>query len=221
MTPVAPVILLVEDDEDDQLLLEDALARAGHRFATARTGPAALTLAYELHPALIILDVGLPGLDGWETIERLREVSDVPVLFLSGRTSPEDKVRGLRSGADDYLTKPFSEQELLARVARLLPTSPVQDDGVVRIDARRKAVELMGAPVALSPTEFALLSAFAAQPGRVLSREQLAQQVWDDHSGESTEYVRLAVGSLRAKLRESADVVVIETVRGFGFRYAA
>ena len=166
----------------------------------------------------------MPELDGFGTLERIRDLSDVPVLMLTARGQELEKVRGLQGGADDYMTKPFGKQELLARVQALLrrgPERPEQtqryDDAAVAIDFAQRTVEVDGGPVAVTPLEFRLLSAFVRHPNQVLSHEQLLRLVWGDERA-SREQVKLYVGYLRRKLGPRSDLV--ETVRGFGYRYA-
>ena len=167
-----------------------------------------------------------PSLDGWGTLERIRDLSDVPVLMLTARTGELEKVRGLRAGADDYVTKPFGRQELLARAEALLrrtagrrPEAPeTYGDDVVTVDFGQRQVAVAGAPVALTPLEFRLLAAFVLHPGQVLSHEQLIALVWGDEGAASRNQLKLYVGYLRRKLGAAAAGRV-ETVRGFGYRY--
>ena len=178
----------------------------------------------------MILDVAMPELDGYQTLERIRDLSDAPVLMLTARTQELEKVRGLTAGADDYVAKPFGRQELLARVQALLrrtggKTEVVETygDDFVR-DRLRPAPRraCAGAPVQLTPLEFKLLAAFVHNPGQVLSRDQLLELVWGDPYGVSGDQVKLYVGYLRRKLDPDAPAdVPIETVRGFGYRYRA
>jgi DNA-binding response OmpR family regulator len=190
-------------------------------------GREALRALYAERPDIVILDVDMPGLDGWGALERIREVSDVPVLMVTGSGSELDKVRGLRAGADDYVTKPFGRQELLARVEALLrragasapDVAEVQDDGLVRIDHARRAVEVDGREVALTPLEFRLLVAFVRHPHHVLSRDQLLDLVWGDAELGSSAQVKLYVSYLRRKLAAATHASPIETVRGFGYCY--
>jgi DNA-binding response OmpR family regulator len=169
----------------------------------------------------------MPQLDGWQTLERLRDFSDVPVLLLTARDTELEKVRGLRSGADDYVTKPFGRQELLARVHVLLRRAPqadsaateIYDDGYLRIDDANADVRVLDRPVVLTPLELRLLRTLVRNRDQVLSREQLLDAVWGE--GASATQVKLYVGYVRRKLEPaSGDVPVpIETVRGFGYRY--
>jgi DNA-binding response OmpR family regulator len=195
----------------------------------ADSGRAGLRALHASPPDLVLLDVTMPDLDGWQTLERIRDLSDVPVLMLTGRGEELERVRGLQAGADDYVTKPFGRQELIARVQALLrraERSPERErteryaDAVVSIDFAQRAVTYAGREVALTPLEFKLLSAFVRHPRQVLSREQLLELVWGDSYGVAGDQVKLYVGYLRRKLDPDApDAVPIETVRGFGYRY--
>jgi DNA-binding response OmpR family regulator len=221
-------ILVVDDDEDIRLLLRSLLERAGYDVQEAEDGKTALRTFYETPPALVILDVSMPELDGYQTLERLRDLSDVPVLMLTARSQELEKVRGLSAGADDYVAKPFGRQELLARVQALLRrtggrTEVVEAyaDDFVDIDYAQRRVVVDGREVQLTPLEFKLLAAFVQNPGQVLSRDQLLEIVWGDPYGVSGDQVKLYVGYLRKKLAPDApDAAPIETVRGFGYRYA-
>jgi DNA-binding response OmpR family regulator len=168
----------------------------------------------------------MPAMDGFEVLERIRDLSDVPVLLLTARGIEMDKVRGLKSGADDYVTKPFGRQELIARVEALLrrrgdakPAPDVISDGLVEIDFAQAKASVSGKELSLTPLEFRLLAAFVRNPNQVLSQEQLLEGAWSNSSNASREQVKLYVGYLRRKLREAASVEPLETVRGFGYRY--
>ncbi len=222
-----PRILVVEDDDDVRLMARVTLERAGMEVIEARDGREALRRLYDSAPNAVVLDILMPELDGWQVLERARELSDIPILILSANDRELDKVRGLRQGADDYLTKPFGRQELVARIEALLRRSgdhgeadEVLADEVIEIDLPRRKVRALGSEVALTPTEFKLLVAFARNPDRVLSREQLVAAVWGSSHGRSPDQVKLYVGYVRRKLRDAAGVNPIETVRGFGYRYA-
>jgi len=221
-------VLVCDDDPDIRAVLRTLLERDGLAVSEAVDGREALRLVHEHHPDLVVLDVNMPQLDGWQTLERLRDFSDVPVLMLTGRDAELEKVRGLRTGADDYVTKPFGRQELLARVHVLLrrrppadPGSHVYDDGYLRIDGANADVRVRDQPVALTPLELRLLRTLVRHRDQVLSREQLLDAVWGE--GASPAQVKLYVGYVRRKLEPaSGDVPVpIETVRGFGYRYRA
>ncbi|GAB7041765.1 MULTISPECIES: response regulator transcription factor [Catenuloplanes] len=222
-------LLVVEDDPDIALALRMLFGRAGYDISHASDGRSGLREAYTEKPDLVVLDVGLPEMDGWQVLERLRDVSDVPVLVLTAHGQEAEKVRGLRGGADDYLTKPFANAELLARVEALLRrssagqnswASQVYDDGVVHLDPTRRRVYVKGEEVRLTPTEFRLLNALVRHAGAVLSPNQLLTQAWDDPTGIGQERVKFAVLRLRRKLGWSdPEESPIESVRGFGYRY--
>jgi DNA-binding response OmpR family regulator len=219
-------ILVVDDEADIRELLRELLERDGHAVIEAPNGGEALKLFYAEQPDFVILDVSMPVLDGWQTLARIREVSDVPVLMLTARAEELDKVRGLRAGADDYVTKPFGRQEFLARVnANLRRASERQTpetyaDGFVTIDFAQRAVRAGDEEVSLTPLEFRLLTAFVRNPNQVLSHEQLLELAWGDARNVERDQVKLYVGYLRRKLGAPADEESpIETVRGFGYRY--
>jgi DNA-binding response OmpR family regulator len=221
-------VLVIDDEEDVLALLRELLERAGFEVNVARGGEEGLrALQAGLEPELVVLDVAMPGIDGWGVLERVRAASDVPVLMLTARTSELEKVRGLRAGADDYVAKPFGRQELLARIEALLRRSggrtgveDAYDDGLLRIDYLQRRVEVAGGEISLTPLEFRLLSSLVRSAGQVLGHGQLLELVWRDAYGISPEEVRTYVSYLRKKLREAGvEEGVIETVRGFGYRY--
>jgi DNA-binding response OmpR family regulator len=223
-----PTILIADDDADVRRLIVVLLERAGYRALEAADGQEALRLLYAQRPAAVVLDVTMPGLDGWKVLERIREVSDVPVLMLTAQGEELHRVRGLRAGADDYVPKPFGRQELLARIEALLRRSggnaevtEAYRDELLEVDFPQRRVLVRGEPVSLTPLEFRLLGAFLRNPGQLLSRDQLLEMAWGDPAARSGE-VKLYVGYLRRKLDAVAGAgVAIETVRGFGYRYRA
>ncbi len=219
-------ILVADDDPDIRGLLRELFERAGYAVLDAADGRSALRALYAARPELVILDVSMPELDGWSTLARIRDLSDVPVIMLTARAAELEKVRGLKAGADDYVTKPFGRQELLARVEALLRRSerPVREDvqdvyadGVVTIEFAQRAVRVGDDEVSLTPLEYRLLTAFVRHPSQVLSHEQILALVWGTEEA-STAQVKLYVGYLRRKLGP-AGARLIETVRGFGYRY--
>jgi len=219
-------ILVVDDDDDIRGLLRTLLERAGYEVSDASDGREGLRELFAGTPDLVILDVAMPGLDGWATLERIREVSDVPVLMLTARDAELERVRGLKGGADDYVVKPFGRQELVARVDVLLrrPRSgSAQDtyaDARLSISFAQRAVRFDDREIALTRLEYRLLSAFVAHPNQVLSHEQLRELVWRDTTATSRDEVKLYVGYLRRKLDpDDPGGTPIETVRGFGYRY--
>jgi DNA-binding response OmpR family regulator len=222
-------ILVVDDEPDVRDLVRELLERAGHAVRTAANGREALRLLYDVRPQLIVLDVSMPELDGWATLQRVRDITDVPVLMLTARDGELEKVRGLQSGADDYVTKPFGRQELLARVEALLrrsagaetPERETYDDGTVALDVANARATVLGAEVALTPLELRLLHVFVRHPDLVLSRDQLLELVWGSQHGVGADQVKLYVGYLRRKLAPALGdgPDPIQTVRGFGYRY--
>ena len=218
---------MVDDDEDIRILLRELLERAGFAVDEAADGRSALRRFHAAPPALVILDVTMPEFDGYQTLERIRDLSDAPVMMLTARSQELEKVRGLTAGADDYVAKPFGRQELLARVQALLRRTggkaevvEAYADDFLRIDFAQRQVSVRGEPVQLTPLEFKLLAAFVRNPGQVLSRDQLLELVWGDPYGVSGDQVKLYVGYLRRKLLPGAAAdAPIETVRGFGYRY--
>jgi DNA-binding response OmpR family regulator len=218
-------VLVVDDDADIRRLVRRLCEAAGHEVSEATDGHEALRALYRSHPDLVVLDVAMPALDGWNTLERIRDLSDVPVLFLTARAGEFEKVRGLKGGADDYVTKPFGRHELSARIEALLRRAgePVREearyaDGYLELDFGERSVRVDGRDIALTPLEFRLLATFVRHPNQVLSHEQLLEHVWGDAGAVVAGQVKLYVGYLRKKLGRDAP---IETVRGFGYRYRA
>ena len=219
-------ILVVDDDPDIRGLVRELLDRRGFLVTEAQDGQEALRAFYTERPDLVVLDVAMPGLDGWKTLERIRELSDVPVVMLTAKATELEKTRGLRAGADDYVTKPFGRQELLARVEALLrrsggraPAPEVYSDAFLTIDFAQRTVTARGDSVDLTPLEFRLLTAFVRHPNQVLTHEQLLELVWGD-AHAAREQVKLYVGYLRKKLcPEAPDSAPVETRRGFGYSY--
>ena len=215
-------LLLVDDEENLRSMLQAALRHSGFEVHPAATGAEALQRVSDLRPDLVVLDVMLPDVDGFEVCRRLRAAGDAtPVLFLTARDATEDRVRGLTLGGDDYLVKPFSLEELVARIGAVLRRSGAARPGAVvefaglRIDDDAHAVTLHGEPVALSPTEYNLLRHLLVNHGRVLSKAQILDHVWQyDFAGDGG-VVETYIGYLRRKLGEEGPRL-IQTVRGFG-----
>ena len=219
-------VLVIEDEADIRQLLRTLLEREGFVVAEASEGRDGLRQFHQGHPDIVVLDVGLPDLDGWQVLERIRTMSDAPVLMLTALSTERDKVRGLNGGADDYLTKPFARGELLARLRAISrrprdTQDPVTtfDDPPLHIDYAQREVAVEGGAVALTPTEYRLLTTLTRHQGQVLSQEQLIEQAWDDPSGLAPSRVKYAVHRLREKMGWEEDDCPIETVRGFGYRY--
>lgn len=221
------LLLLMEDDADTRDAVQVMLRHGGHDVICAEDGRAGLRLLHERRPDVLILDIGLPVLDGWQVLERVRDISDVPVLILTGHGRDAEKVRGLRGGADDYLVKPFSMSELTARVEALLRRSGTSswaegayDDGVVQIEPASRMVRVDGQVVDLTPTDYRLLNTLVRHAGQVLGTGQLLALVWDDPTGLSPHRVKFGVLRLRRRLGfADAASSPIQAVRGFGYRY--
>jgi len=219
-------ILVVEDNPDIALALATLLNRTGHEVTRAGDGVEALRVAYELHPQLVVLDIGLPKLDGWGVLARIRELSEIPVLLLTAADRDEDKVRGLRGGADDYLTKPFNNAELVARIDGLLRRAGDASwsgsdlgHGQVVLSPTRHAVTVAGSDVSVTPLEFDLLSLFLRHEGQVLTPTQILSAVWGDHGGSGQDRVKFAVLRLRRKVGwDDTATTPLKSVRGIGYR---
>jgi len=220
-------ILVVDDEADIAALVAYNLARGGYRVSTARSGSEALTAAIEEAPDLVILDLMLPDLSGFEVLQELRqrpETRDVGVILLTARDAETDRLHGLSLGADDYVSKPFSPQELVLRagaVLRRLGASPIASGSVmtvgpIKIDQNACKVTVADREADLTATEYKLLLTLAERRGRVQSRQRLLETVWNANPEIQTRTVDMHVQRLRTKLGPAADL--LETVRGFGYR---
>jgi DNA-binding response OmpR family regulator len=222
-------ILLIDDSETERAIVASRLEQHGFVVSTAVDGTEGMRKLYDLKPDLVVLDVVMPGIDGWQVLQRIRGVTEVPVIMLTGRDTELERVRGLRGGADDYIGKPFSPSELVARVEAVLRRAQIEseikdvyDDGEIAIDYTAREVKVRGEPVALTPLEFRLLTTLTEHVGQVLSRDQLLEHVWGDAFARGGDEVKLYVRYLRLKIeRDPGDPKLIETVRGFGYRYRA
>ena len=222
-------ILVVDDEPDIVALVVYHLAKAKYRVSTAASGPDALALAKRERPALIVLDLMLPGMSGFDVLAKLREDGDtagVAVLMLTARKDEPDRIRGLELGADDYLTKPFSPQELVLRVGAILRRVSSSTDstdalqiGPIRIERGAHRVSVDGMEIELTPTEYKLLLMLIERRGRVQARAHLLETVWDAAPDIQTRTVDMHVQRLRTKLGRAGEL--IETVRGFGYRLRA
>lgn len=201
-------ILIVEDDEALIGILVTYLEREGFDVYTATRGPEALRLAYERHPELVLLDVMMPGMDGWQICERLRQLSDVPIIMLTAKASKSDVLKGFQLGTDDYITKPFALEELGARIRAVLrraekgPENGVYDDGYLRIDLSRQQVFRDGQLVTLTPTEYRLLRCLVRNRGQVVPHEELLKTAWGPEYASATDSLALYVRYLRKKLED-------------------
>jgi two-component system phosphate regulon response regulator PhoB len=225
--PTGERVLVVDDEADIVALVAYHLVKAGYRVSTASSGPDAIAAARQERPALVVLDLMLPGASGYDVLEQLRNqpaTRDIAVLMLTARREEQDRIRGLSLGADDYLTKPFSPQELVLRVGAILrrmsaggsgPTD-ILNVGAITIDREEHRVSVGGQLVELTPTEYKLLLILAERRGRVQSRAHLLETVWEAAPDIQTRTVDMHVQRLRTKLGDAGDL--IETVRGFGYR---
>ena len=221
-------ILIIEDETDVRAALRILLERSGLDTIEAATGRDGLRLFHARRPDLIVLDIGLPDMDGWTVLERIRDLSDVPVLMLTARGLETEKIRGLQSGADDYVTKPFSNAEVVARVQALLRRASgrrddkleVYDDGRLFVDLAGRVVRVADEEVVLTSLEFRLLATLVRHAGNVLSPEQLLEHAWNDPDAIGPDRVKFAVGRLRRKLGwDDPATSPIQAVRGIGYRY--
>lgn len=219
-------ILVIEDDPDIQLFLATSLGSAGYTVVGASRGRDGIARASEGPPALVILDLGLPDIDGIQVVRHLREQGDVPIIILSARADERQKIRALDAGADDYLTKPFSVAELIARVRAALRRAGHNGENVfeadgLSIDLERRSVRRNGEDVHLTPTEFKLLARLLRNRGRVVTHHQLLADVWGADFVDHTHYLRIYMGQLRAKIEaDPADPRFLLTETGVGYRFA-
>jgi len=215
-------ILLAEDEIHAGEYLVKGLGENGLLVDWVRNGLDVIHQTASIDYDLVILDVGLPGLDGWEVLRRLRPAQTMPVLFLTARDRVEDRVKGLELGADDYLIKPFAFSELLARVHVQLRRGKQQELEVLsladlEVHLLRRRVERSGQRIDLTAKEYALLLLFMRRKGEVLSRTLIAEQVWDMNFDSDTNVVEVAIRRLRTKIDEPFDTPLLHTVRGFGY----
>jgi len=220
-------ILIVDDDFNLLQILQEYLEFKQYRVVTAQRGQEALRVFYQERPDLIILDVMMPGMDGWEVCARIREMSDAPIVMLTAKTDEADKLRGFRLGVDDYVTKPFSNAELAARVSAILVRTTAQraEDvmtfrvGDLEVDMRRREARLHAKQLSLTPTEFRVLAALARRSGEAVSQQELIEEVWGDYRKEGGSALRRYIWFLRKKIeRDPKRPLRLATVRGYGYR---
>ncbi len=225
--PASPAHVLVVDDETVLAgMVANYLQRAGYRTSVAHDGPGALELVRAGSPDVVVLDLGLPGMDGVEVCRELRRTSDCYVLMLTARSDEDDKLTGLFAGADDYMTKPFSARELVARVEVLLRRpradrvveEPPRLVGALRVDPVARRVDVSGAAVELTRIEFDLLDTLSARPHAAFSRGELIAAVWGPGWVGDEHLVDVHIGHLRRKLAAVADLAFVDTLRGVGYR---
>jgi DNA-binding response OmpR family regulator len=223
-------IVIIDDEMALRTIVRAVLERDGHTVVEAVDGRDGLRAVHEAAPDVVLLDIAMPELDGWQTLERLRDFTDTPVMMLTARASEDEKVRALRGGADDYMTKPFGNAELLARVALLasrpratgaadLP--PPRTHGALEVDPVRRQVRVGGQAIDLTRIEFDLLDVLSASPRRSFTRRELIDQVWGPAWFGDEHLVDAHISKMRRKLGDSARAPrFVETVRGVGFRMA-
>ena len=227
---MSDLILVIDDDTTLLGLLAQHLSRATYQVITAISGTAGLQTFYDHHPDLVILDIMMPNMDGWTVCERIRETSDAPIIMLTAKGEEQDRLRGFRLGVDDYVVKPFSSAELVARVGAVLARSrrtssethlaPIVRGDII-IDLAERRVTRNGQPVRLTPTEFRLLAALAEQPGHTLTPKDLLVQVWGSEYADDVENVKRYIHYLRQKLEADVEFPrLILTERGFGYYLA-
>jgi two-component system KDP operon response regulator KdpE len=222
-------ILVIDDEPQIRRALRTSLEAHGYEVTAVGTGEEGVLHVADQAPDLILLDLGLPDMDGTEVVRRVRAFSAVPVIVLSVREGPQDKVGALDAGADDYVTKPFAMEELLARARAALrrpaaaePSAPILTFGGLVVDLARRLVTRDGEVVHLTPTEYSLLEALATNPGKLLTHQWLLRKVWGQGYGSETTYLRTYVRALRRKLGDDASApALILTEPGVGYRWVA
>jgi two-component system KDP operon response regulator KdpE len=222
-------VLVVDDEPQIRRALRTSLEAHGYEVQTVGTGEEAVVGAAEVAPELMLLDLGLPDLDGTEVIRRVRGFTEIPIIVLSVRDGQHDKVAALDAGADDYVTKPFAMEELLARARAAMrraqpgePVAPTMRFGGLEVDLARRLVTLDEEPLRLTPTEYQLLEAFVTNPGKLLTHQWLLRRVWGQGYGTETTYLRTYVRALRKKLGDDAQAPeLIVTEPGVGYRWVA
>lgn len=215
-------ILVVEDETKTRQYLYKGLSESGFVVDVAKNGTDGLHLAMTEPIDLLVLDVNLPELDGWQVLRELRRARQIPVLLLTAKGAVEERVKGLEAGADDYLTKPFAFAELLARIRALLRRGMAREPDVLKIgdlevDVIRRRVARAGQRIEMTAKEFALLQLLASHEGEVLSRSYIASHVWDMNFDSDTNVVDVAVRRLRAKIDEPFATKLVHTIRGMGY----
>jgi two-component system KDP operon response regulator KdpE len=226
---MAEKILVIDDEEMTVQLIVMLLERRGYEVIRAYRAEEGLRQAYRTHPDLILLDIMMPDMDGWEVCRRLRELSDVPIIFLTARDDVRDVVKGLEMGADDYIFKPYDNDELVARIRAHLRRAPkpsvaeelVFDGGNFRINFISREVKVKGQPVHLTPKEFNLLGVLARNSGRVITRTELVKEAWGPEYGDAIDSLKLYIHYLRQKVEDDPQHPnYILTSRGVGYRFA-
>lgn len=227
MTAAVPCVLVIDDEAQIRKFLDIGLRAEGYEVLLAPNAAEGLALAATRSPDLVVLDIGLPDREGHEVLAELRQWSQVPVLMLSVRDSESEKVKALDAGANDYVTKPFGIQELMARLRVLLRSRPGEpeapqryDDGRLAIDLARREVALDGQPLALTRKEYAVLALLLRHAGRVVTQQQLLRDIWGATHTHDSHYLRIVVGKLRQKLGDDpATPRWLKTEPGVGYRF--
>lgn len=226
---MAEKILVIDDEETTVQLISILLERRGYEVIRAYRAEDGLRKAYRTHPDLVLLDIMMPNMDGWEVCRRLRELSDVPIIFLTARSEVRDVVKGLEMGADDYIVKPYDNDELIARVKAHLRRAPkptvseelIFDGGQFRINFLNREVWVHDRLVHLTPKEFKLLAVLVRNAGRVISRNELVKEAWGPEYADATDSLKLYIHYLRQKVEPDANnPIYILTSRGVGYRFA-
>lgn len=223
-------ILVIDDDDSTVQLISLLLERRGYEVIKALRAEDGLRKAYRTHPDLVLLDIMMPDMDGWEVCHRLRELSDVPIVFLSARTDMRDVVRGLEMGADDYIIKPYDNDELIARIRAHLRRSPspvvseelVFNGGEFRVNFLNREVRVRNKQIHLTPKEFSLLGVLVRNAGRVITRADLVKEAWGPQYGDAVDSLKLYIHYLRQKIEtDPGRPEYILTSRGVGYRFAS
>ncbi|HEY9132504.1 MAG TPA: response regulator [Dyella sp.] len=229
MTSAIPCVLVIDDEAQIRKFLDIGLRAEGYEVLLAATGQEGLALAATRNPDMVVLDLGLPDRDGHDVLSEMRQWSQIPVLVLSVRDTEKEKVRALDAGANDYVTKPFGIQELMARLRALLRNRPGEtealpryDDGRLRIDLAQREVTLDGALLSLTRKEYAVLAMLMRHSGRVVTQQQLLRELWGPTHVEDTHYLRIVIGKLRQKLGDDPTTPRwLKTEPGVGYRFLA
>jgi DNA-binding response OmpR family regulator len=226
---MAEKILVIDDEETTVQLISILLERRGYEVIKAYRAEDGLRKAYRTHPDLVLLDIMMPEMDGWEVCRRLRELSDVPIIFLTARSEIRDVVKGLEMGADDYIVKPYDNDELVARVRAHLRRAPapsiseelVFDGGDFRVNFLNREVRVRSRPIHLTPKEFNLLGVLVRNAGRVITRNELVTEAWGPEYADAIDSLKLYVHYLRQKIEQDPQrPQYILTSRGVGYRFA-
>lgn len=220
-------ILIVDDDQTLLGFLKEYLDGEGFRVSIAESGSKAIKIFFQERPDLVVLDVMMPGMDGWEVCARIREMADTPIILLTAKSDESDKLRGFRLGIDDYVVKPFSLPELTARAKAVLARTIMREGsktllrvGLIEVDLKRHEVHKDGEPLNLTPTEFRLLAALCKKPGTAVSHEELVQEVWGASFDPRGGALRRFIWHLRQKIEaDPLHPEHIQSVRGFGYRF--